>query len=175
MIERCIRRMRRGDCATCDHRERCAAERWQSAFAFAGNGADAPVGPRSAPTANPLFNILSGFVTAMEQGRPARSRSLRGQVEEKLKPLLPIGHATIERIAHELGISRQTLYRRLKAEGVTFEQVLDEVRHKLALRYLGRDGIGVKQVAYLLGFSDPAAFSRAFKRWTGKSPGSMRG
>jgi AraC-like DNA-binding protein len=60
----------------------------------------------------------------------------------------------------------------LKAEGVTFEQVLDELRHRLALRYM-REGMSVKQAAYRLGFSEPAAFSRAFKRWTGRSPSML--
>jgi AraC-like DNA-binding protein len=57
---------------------------------------------------------------------------------------------------------------------VTFEKVLDELRHKMALHYLNGKKVSVNQTAYLLGFSDPAAFSRAFKRWTGASPGSLR-
>jgi len=57
-----------------------------------------------------------------------------------------------------------------QAEGVTFEQVMDELRHKLALHYLNGKKVSVNQTAYLVGFSEPAAFSRAFKRWTGSSP-----
>jgi AraC-like DNA-binding protein len=97
----------------------------------------------------------------------------RARVEQCLEPLLPSGEVGIERVARALGCSRQTLYRRLKAEGVTFEQVLDALRHRLALRYIQGERMGVKQAAYRLGFSDPAAFSRAFKRWTGRSPGAM--
>jgi AraC-like DNA-binding protein len=66
--------------------------------------------------------------------------------------------------------SRQALYRNLKAEGVTFEQVLDELRHRMALQYLAGKRVSVHETAYLLGFSDATAFSRAFKRWTGRSP-----
>ncbi|MCR5875794.1 AraC family transcriptional regulator [Phenylobacterium sp. J426] len=73
-----------------------------------------------------------------------------------------------------MAISRQTLYRKLKAEGVTFEQVLDELREALALRYLKGRRVSVNETAYLVGFSDPAAFSRAFKRWTGLSPREAR-
>ena len=76
----------------------------------------------------------------------------------------------METIAGELGLSRQTLFRRLKAEGTTFERVLDDLRHRLALHYLDGGKMSVNQTAYLVGFSDPAAFSRAFKRWTGSSP-----
>ena len=77
-------------------------------------------------------------------------------------------------IASKLGLSRQTLFRRLKAEGTTFENVLDELRHKLALHYLNGKKVSVNETAYLVGYSEPAAFSRAFKRWTGASPRKMR-
>ena len=80
----------------------------------------------------------------------------------------------MDSVAAQLRLSRQALYRRLRAEGVTFEQLLDELRHKLALHYLSGKKASVTEVAYLVGFSDPAAFSRAFKRWTGKSPRAMR-
>ena len=80
----------------------------------------------------------------------------------------------MDAIACKLGMSRQTLYRGLKAEGVTFEQVLDALRHKLAIHYLGGKKVSVNETAYLVGFSEPAAFSRAFKRWTGKSPSEIR-
>ena len=102
------------------------------------------------------------------------SKSTRGRVESLLIPILHTGEAKIETIARKLALSRQTLFRKLKAEGVTFEQVLDELRHKLALEYLNGKNVSVNGTAYLLGFSDPAAFSRAFKRWTGASPRTMK-
>jgi AraC-like DNA-binding protein len=73
-------------------------------------------------------------------------------------------------IASFLGLSRQTLFRRLRADGVTFERVLEELRHKLALDFLTVNKASVKQTARLVGYSDASAFSRAFKRWTGVSP-----
>lgn len=99
-----------------------------------------------------------------------RSQSTRDRVERLLMPMLRTGGVSVESIAGALGLSRQTLFRRLRADGVTFQQVLDELRHKLALHYLGVDGASVKQTARLVGYSDPSAFSRAFKRWTGSSP-----
>lgn len=100
----------------------------------------------------------------------ARKPSVRRDVERHIEPLLASGAVRIERVASAMGCSRQTLYRRLKGEGLTFEQVLDGLRHRHALKLM-RDGkLAVKDVAYRLGFSDPAAFSRAFKRWTGQSP-----
>ena len=71
-------------------------------------------------------------------------------------------------------MSRQTLFRKLKAEGLTFEKVLDELRHKIALHYLAGKKVSVNETAYLVGFSEPSAFTRAFKRWTGASPRTVR-
>lgn len=96
----------------------------------------------------------------------------RGQVERLLLPLLPAGGGDIAAVARGLGVSRQTLYRRLKAEGATFEAVRDALRHKLALEHLRLRS--VSETAHLLGFSDRAAFARAFKRWTGSGPGARR-
>jgi AraC-like DNA-binding protein len=98
------------------------------------------------------------------------SKTMRGRVESLLVPMLPGGGATIHAVAAALGISRQTLYRRLKLEDVTFEQVLDDLRHQLALRYLKGGGVSIEEAAYRVGFADRAAFSHAFKRWTGVSP-----
>lgn len=97
-------------------------------------------------------------------------KTARGRVEQLLMPILHTGEASMEAIAAALGQSRQTLYRNLKAEGVTFEQVLDDLRRRLALHYLDSKRVSVNETAYLVGFSDRSAFSRAFKRWTGKSP-----
>jgi AraC-like DNA-binding protein len=105
----------------------------------------------------------------------ASTTTARGRVESLLMPVLHTGDIAMETIAAKLGVSRQTLYRNLKAEGVTFEQVLDELRHRMALDYLRARKVSVNETAYLVGFSDPAAFSRAFKRWTGRSPREMRG
>ena len=58
----------------------------------------------------------------------------------------------------------------MKAEGVTFEKLMDELRHRLALYYLNGKKVPVSETAYRVGFSEPSAFSRAFKRWSGSSP-----
>ena len=99
-----------------------------------------------------------------------KTATMRGRVESLLMPIIHTGHVGMDGIATKIGLSRISLYRRLTAEGTTFEQILDDLRHKLALHYLNGDRISVNEVAYLVGFGDPAAFSRAFKRWTGKSP-----
>jgi AraC-like DNA-binding protein len=120
----------------------------------------------------PVNDILVAHADALLE-KLESSKSTRGRVENLLTPMLRTGRASIDTVAGNLGLSRQTLFRRLKAEGVTFEQVLDELRHTMALEYLSGKRVSVNQTAYLVGFSDPAAFSRAFKRWTGSSPRMM--
>jgi len=102
------------------------------------------------------------------------SKSTRGRVEILLMPILHTGDASMDTIAGKLGLSRQTLFRKLKVEGVTFKKVLDELRHKMALHYLNEKKVSVNETAYRVGFADPTAFSRAFRRWTGSSPRMMR-
>jgi AraC-like DNA-binding protein len=120
-----------------------------------------------------VFGILSAHVDELLK-RLEQSKSTRGRVESLLIPILHTGDANMSMIASKLGLTRQTLFRRLKAEGVTFEKVLDELRHTMALNYLRGRQVSVNEAAYLVGFSAPAAFSRAFKRWTGSSPCKMR-
>ncbi|MEQ1493850.1 MAG: helix-turn-helix transcriptional regulator, partial [Terricaulis sp.] len=103
------------------------------------------------------------------------SKTVRGTVEALIMPILHTGEVSVETIAAKLNTSRQTLYRQLKDEDATFEQVLDDLRHRMALDYIAARKVSVNETAYLVGFSDPASFSRAFKRWTGKSPREYRG
>jgi AraC-like DNA-binding protein len=121
-----------------------------------------------------VFGILSERADALLASLES-AKTMRGRVESLLLPMLHTGEAGIEAVARKLGLSRQTLYRRLKAEGLTFEAVLDALRHRLALDYLAAGKVSVNEAAYLTGFSDRATFSRAFKRWTGAGPGARRG
>lgn len=120
-----------------------------------------------------VFGVLSERAEALLK-RLEGSQSTRGRVESLLIPLLHTGEANIDAIAARVGLSRQTLYRRLKSEGATFEEVLDELRRRLALDYVEGGEVSLNEIAYLVGFSDPAAFSRAFKRWTGSAPRDWR-
>ena len=156
MIARCIARMRQNECATCDQRDSCAIHRM---------GAFVPPPPDANPFASLLGGLAKALVAAVE-----RPSAFRRDVKSRIEALLETGEARVDRVASDLGLSRQTLYRRLREEGVTFEELLDKLRHRLALRYLREERMSVKAASYRLGFSDPAAFSRAFKRWTGNSP-----
>ena len=164
VIARCIERMRAGSCASCDNRGVCPAGRWQQAFGPPGASGRRDDGWRG------LLETIAGAFA-----RPSVApRCFKGEVEAVIEPMLKAGAVSAESAARALGMSRQTLYRRLKTEGTTFEEILDAKRRQLAVRYLGMDRVSVKAATYLLGFSDPAAFSRAFKRWTGVSPSEFR-
>jgi AraC-like DNA-binding protein len=120
------------------------------------------------------FGILANHADALLAKLDAKCTT-RGRVEAALLPVLHEGNTSIDRIASKLGMSRATLSRRLKAEGTTFVALLDALRERMALDYLSARRASVSETAYLVGFSDPAAFSRAFKRWTGNSPKDVRG
>lgn len=120
------------------------------------------------------FGALSDRADALLKQLEA-SDTLRARVESLLMSMLHTGDASVDTVAAKMGLSRRTLQRKLAAEGVTFEGVLDDLRRQLALHYLNGKKVSANETAYLVGFSEPAAFSRAFKRWTGASPAAFRG
>jgi AraC-like DNA-binding protein len=126
------------------------------------------------PTTNSFaFGALSERAQALLHALEAAG-TLRARVERQLMPILHTGDADMDAVARALGVGRRTLQRRLAAEGVTFEAVFDDLRRQLALSYLADRKVSANETAYLVGFSEPAAFSRAFKRWTGTTPGAWR-
>ena len=120
-----------------------------------------------------VFGVFSARADMLLEELQAATTT-RGRVESLLIPILHTGDTGMDAIASRMALSRPTLARRLKAEGTRFETVLDELRHRMALDYLAARKISVTETAYLVGFSDPAAFSRAFKRWEGVGPREWR-
>lgn len=119
------------------------------------------------------FGLYTRHAEALLDGLQ-KEESTRARVEAALLPDLHQGSASMDDIARDLGMSRQTLYRRLKDEGVTFAEVHDQLRCKMAQDYLTTQKASVMETAYLLGFSEASSFVRAFKRWTGLSPSAYR-
>lgn len=95
------------------------------------------------------------------------------RVRELLIRQLPAGEPQREQIAAALHLTSRTLLRRLAVEGASFRDLLDDTRRELALSYL-RQRRSAAEVTYLLGFSDPSNFTRAFRRWTGRTPTTWR-
>lgn len=83
-------------------------------------------------------------------------------------------YLSIEHVADQLHMSDRTLKRQLAAEGTSFSTLVDEVRYRHATSLLSRTDYTLEQIADELGYSDVANFSRAFKRWSGRSPSNWR-
>jgi AraC-like DNA-binding protein len=103
-----------------------------------------------------------------------RDASTTSAVRHVLWSLLPAGRADLWRTAAEMDISARTLQRRLGEEGSSFSRVLDELRRDLANELLSDSKLAVSEVAFLLGYSEPSAFQRAFRRWYDDSPRRFR-
>ena len=106
--------------------------------------------------------------------RSRKATDLREEVEHLVGSLLPTGTATTAHVASTLGMSERTLSRRLAEQGTNFREIIEAQRRRMALRYLDDPAVRPTQVAYLLGYSEPSAFSHAFRRWTGQSPVEYR-
>lgn len=88
--------------------------------------------------------------------------------------LLPSGRTRVSDVAQMLGIGMRTLQRRLRDEQTSFQAVLDQTRERLARHYLTNTRLSGVEIAFLLGFDDPNSLFRAFNRWTGTTPESVR-
>lgn len=104
----------------------------------------------------------------------AEVQNLRNKVSKLILEHLPTGNLDIEMIAEQLNVSRWTLNRKLRGEETSFQELLQDMRQQMAINYLQKPKLSVSEVAFLVGFSEPSAFNRAFKRWSGRSPGEYR-
>ncbi len=98
------------------------------------------------------------------------SQLLKERVLHFLTTNAYLGIPTVEEIAANFNTSSRSLQRKLQDEGVTYQQLADSIRKSLALDYLESGKYPIKEISYLLGYNELSAFSRAFKRWTGRSP-----
>lgn len=97
-----------------------------------------------------------------------------GQVKSVVKTILPTGRCGAQRVAELFSMHRRTLHRALSASGTTFERLVEDVRRESAFQALEQAGISMGQLADMLGYSEVSSFNRAFRRWTGISPGDWR-
>lgn len=107
-------------------------------------------------------------------GPTPKKQDLVHDIREILIDRIAKGPVHFDDIARELNMSSKTLERRLAVRGATFTVLLDDIRSGLAKRYLTDTDLRLEQVAYLTGYSEPAALVRAFKRWTGTTPMQFR-
>ena len=112
--------------------------------------------------------LVENYLATLEPSTVTRN------VRELLMQLLPSGDATQDRVASRMNRSCSSLQRDLRSEGTSFSDVREDTRQSLAKGYIRNGEISLQEVAFLLGFSDQSNFSRAFRRWTGKSPKDWR-
>jgi AraC-like DNA-binding protein len=99
---------------------------------------------------------------------------LQRMVADQLISLLPSGESRAAAVAQRLNMSTRSFTRQLAKEGTTFGEILERLRRRLASRYLAHDRMSIKQIAWLLGYSQVGAFNHAYRRWTGTSPARAR-
>lgn len=125
------------------------------------------------PMANPELARRNDRVV-MEYLRSFDGAKISEKVRVELISRLPSGEPARGDIAGVFNMSEKTLQRRLRLEDTNYQAILDETRNELAKQYLGERQLSVCDVTFRLGFSDQSSFTRAFKRWTGVSPGEFR-
>jgi AraC-like DNA-binding protein len=120
-----------------------------------------------------LYRVVRSHADLLLARAPS-DLSIRGRTRAAVAGLVAQGEPDIGRVARALATSDRSLQRRLQEEGTSFREVVDDTRQELAMGYLGDRQLSVSEVAYLLGYAESSAFVRAFKRWTGKTPGEAR-
>lgn len=130
---------------------------------------------RPCPTADAaLGTVMLRHAELLLAALPAPTATFASRVKQLLATKIEGGMLSLAAAAHELRMSERSLQRKLADENLTFEDLVDELRQDLARRYLADPKIAIGEVAYLLGYSEPSAFHRAFKRWTGVTPAEAR-
>jgi AraC-like DNA-binding protein len=125
------------------------------------------------PSLDPMLVAAAEHLATAALAAAPRQGAFSEVVAAKIEALLPVD-VSGEVLAAEMKMSARTLQRRLEDEGVRFSLVLDGVRERIAKRLLREEAVPLTEIAFRLGFSDLATFSRAFKRWTGIPPGGFR-
>jgi AraC-like DNA-binding protein len=136
---------------------------------------DAAVVDRKLPVGNQeLAGAIDETITSTYLNQLEGPNTTTRQMRDVLIDLLPAGIPSTTVVARALGTSPRTLQRCLQDEGTTFRDEFQRVRIDLACAYLADRSRSISEIGHLIGFSEPAAFSRAFKRWTGQCPSGFR-
>ncbi|MGL4316374.1 MAG: AraC family transcriptional regulator [Pseudomonas sp.] len=118
--------------------------------------------------ANSLDQVLMDYLQRLQHN------NLPELVRTAIVRQLPLGEVQQGAVADELGMSVRNLHRHLLKHATSFKELLDDTRRQLAFDYLRQSHCSVNEVCYRLGFNEPSSFNRAFRRWTGETPGQWR-
>lgn len=122
------------------------------------------------------LNLMTMMQTCLEQlsALPEGETSLVGQVRTIIRTRLPNGYPPLETVAHELRLSPAAIKRELNREGLVYKDLVEMTRRDLSMMYMKQRQLPFSEIAFLLGYSELSAFSRAVRRWTGESPRTVR-
>ncbi|MDX1755151.1 MAG: AraC family transcriptional regulator [Marinobacter sp.] len=123
---------------------------------------------------NPVARRVAEEQCEVERRHLESRFSAVGRVEQLLRSVQAGRLPGLEEVSERLGVSARTLRRQLSAEGMKFQALQDRVRHERARELLVASGLGIDDIAYRLGYSDPSNFGRAFRKWEGVSPSAYR-
>jgi AraC-like DNA-binding protein len=140
----------------------------ENSMSFAVHLMDEPLLSSNTELALANDQIMMNYLICLEQD------SIIEKTKKTIIEQLPSGQISDQTVASALHVSRRTLHRKLHENQTTFRFILNDIRHHLADQYIRDHELNFKEISYLLGFSEMSAFSRAFKRWTGKSPSTYR-
>jgi AraC-like DNA-binding protein len=121
--------------------------------------------------------VLLAVLERQADARMARlppAEDLVAHVRRAVTTGLADGRASMTEIARQLAMAPRTLQRRLSDEATTFQRVVEEVRRDAAERHLGESALSIAEISFALGYSEPAAFHRAFRRWKRTTPQAYR-
>ncbi|GGA93874.1 hypothetical protein GCM10011511_16470 [Puia dinghuensis] len=116
----------------------------------------------------------AGQLRASAGSRAAKEETLSGHISRLLENNTYLGVPSLQQVAANLHLSTRSLQRRLKEEGVSYGELAESVRKATAMHYLRSSDYPLKEISFMLGYNELSAFSRAFKKWTGRSPQDLR-
>lgn len=121
-----------------------------------------------------LYPVLQQHAEQLLAQRVQPEAGIVAQVHAVIVRRLSHGQVRLASVAEELGLTTRTLQRKLSDVGASFQQVLDQSRFELARNYLRQPGLGLVDIAFLLGYQEQSAFNHAFREWSGMNPGAWR-
>ncbi|MBO6758366.1 MAG: helix-turn-helix domain-containing protein [Roseibium sp.] len=120
-----------------------------------------------------LYALVEAAALSEIQANVSRTDPIL-RIKTAINEHLKTGTCTLEQVAESVGKSQRSLQRVLELHGTSFRQLTDDIRRSIAARYLQESDLSLKEIAFLLGFSNLSSFSRAVKGWYGTSPSQMR-
>ncbi|KPJ87855.1 MAG: hypothetical protein AMJ53_17565 [Gammaproteobacteria bacterium SG8_11] len=140
----------------------------ETALFFIDEQVEKPLPTGNVELAHANDKIVKNYLSHLDRTHVAM------QVKSKIVDLLSSGMVTEQDMAEALNMSLRSLQRKLREEGTSYKEILEDTRRDLATKYIQNSRLSISEISFLLGFSEISNFSRAFKRWNGRAPSEFR-